>query len=194
MLKKILIGLAVLVAVFVAVVVTRPDTFQVERSHTVAAPASVTYAQVADFRNWKAWSPWEKLDPAMKTSFSGTLGEVGSTYAWSGNKDVGIGKMTVTEAKPGESVRIKLEFVEPYASTSDSVFTFVPQGAGTQVKWVMSGDHNFMSKAMCLFMDMDAMIGKDFEKGLAQLSTHAEAAAKRQAAEAAAAAAAAPQQ
>jgi hypothetical protein len=185
MLKKILIGLAVLVAVFVAVVVTRPDTYQVERAQTVAAPAGVAYAQVADFRNWKAWSPWEKLDPAMKTSFGGTPGEVGSTYSWSGNSDVGIGKMTVKEAKPGELVRIQLEFIEPYAATSDSVFSFVPQGAGTQVKWVMKGDHNFMSKAMGLFMDMDAMIGKDFEKGLAQLSTHAEAAAKRQAAEAA---------
>lgn len=194
MLKKILLGVAVLLAVLVAVIVTRPDTFQVERTQTVAAPAAVAYAQVADFRNWKAWSPWEKLDPAMKTSFSGTLGEVGSTYEWSGNSDVGIGKMTVTETKPGESVRIKLEFIEPYASTSDSVFTFAPQGAGTQVKWVMKGDHNFMSKAMGLFMDMDAMIGKDFEKGLAQLSTHAEAVAQRQAAEAAPAAVAAPQQ
>lgn len=175
MLKKILIGLAVLVAVLVAVIVTRPDTFQVERAQTMAASPAVAYAQVADFRNWKVWSPWEKRDPAMKTSFGGTLGEVGSTYEWAGNSEVGVGKMTVVEARPGEMVRIKLEFTEPYVSTSDSVFTFTPEGAGTKVKWVMSGDHNFMSKAMCLVMDMDAMIGKDFELGLAQLRTHAEA-------------------
>ena len=191
MLKKILISVAVLVAILVAVIATRPDSFQVERAVTVAAPAAVAHVQVADFRNWKRWSPWEKLDPAMQTSFGGTLGEVGSTYSWKGNKDVGVGKMTVTEVKPGELVRVKLEFIEPFPSTSDSVFTFTPEGGGTQVKWTMSGPHNFMSKAMTLFMDMDAMIGKDFEKGLADLRTHSEAEAKRLAADAAAPAAAA---
>ena len=177
MLKKILIGLAVLIALFAALVATRPDTYQVERAQAVAAPPAVAYAQVADFRNWKAWSPWEKLDPAMKTSFGGTFGEVGSTYAWSGNSDVGVGQMTILEVKPGELVRVKLEFTEPFAQVSESVFTFAPQAAGTQVRWTMTGPHNFISKAMCLFMDMDAMIGKDFEKGLAQLGTRAEAVA-----------------
>jgi hypothetical protein len=176
MLKKILIGLAVLIAVLVAFIATRPDTFQVERAQTMAASPAAAYAQVVDFQKWKVWSPWEKLDPAMKTWFTGTLGEVGSTYEWKGNSDVGAGKMTVLEAKPGELVRIKLEFTEPFAQTSDSVFTFIPEGAGTKVKWTMTGENNFVSKAMCLFMDMDAMIGKDFEKGLAAMRTQAEAA------------------
>lgn len=177
MLKKILLVLVVLIAGFLAYVATRPDEFRVERSTTVAAPASAIYPQIANFRAWEAWSPWEKLDPAMKREFGGADGEVGSTYSWSGNSDVGSGKMTLVEAVAPSKVGIRLEFVEPFASTSSAVFALAPEGDGTRVTWTMDGEHNFMSKAMCVFMDMDKMVGGDFEKGLASLKTVGEAAA-----------------
>ena len=176
MLKKILIGAAVVIAAFLAFVATRPAEYTVARELLVPAPAAVAYAQVADFRQWKGWSPWEKLDPQMKTTFEGTPGTVGSVYAWTGNKDVGTGKMTLLEAKSGELVRIELAFVEPFASTAQNTMTFRPEGAGTRVRWTMSGVNNFVGKAMCMFMDMDKMIGNDFEKGLNALKTVAESA------------------
>jgi Polyketide cyclase / dehydrase and lipid transport len=179
MLKKILIGAAVVIAAFLAFVATRPAEYEVAREALIPAPAAVAYAQVADFHKWDAWSPWAKLDPQMKTSFEGTPGAVGSSQSWTGNKDVGTGKMTLLEAKPGELVRIKLEFVEPFADTADNTITFRPEGAGTRVRWSMAGVNNFMEKAMCVFMDMDAMIGKDFEKGLAQLGAVAQAEAAK---------------
>jgi uncharacterized protein YndB with AHSA1/START domain len=179
MFKKILIGAAVVIAAFLAFVATRPDHYEVARELLIPAPAAVTYAQVADFHQWKAWSPWEKLDPQMKTTHEGTPGTVGSSYAWTGNKDVGTGKMTLLEAKPGELVRIQLAFIEPFASTADNTMTFRPEGAGTRVRWSMAGKNNFVGKAMCVFMDMDKMIGKDFEKGLAQLSAVAQAEAAK---------------
>ena len=182
MLKKILFVVTAALVAFVGFVFTRPDTYEVSRSALVAAPAAVAYAQVADFHKWEAWSPWGKLDPAMKTTFEGTPGEVGSSYAWTGNKDVGSGKMTLTEVKPGELVRIKLEFIEPFAAVSDTRFRFQPEGAGTQVQWSMVGQSGFVTKAMGVFMNMDAMIGKDFEKGLAQLDAASRAEAARLAA------------
>jgi hypothetical protein len=187
MLKKILIGAAVVIAAFLAFVATRPDHYEVAREQLVPAPAAVAYAQVADFHRWDGWSPWAKLDPQMKTTFEGAPGAVGSTYAWVGNKDVGSGKMTVLEARPGELVRIRLEFVEPFASVADTTIRFQPEGAGTRVRWSMAGENNFVGKAMCVFMDMDKMIGKDFEKGLAQLSAVAQAEAAKPSAGAAAA-------
>jgi hypothetical protein len=186
MLKKILIGAAVVIAAFLAFVATRPSQYEVSRTQLIPAPAAVAYAQVADFRQWPAWSPWDKLDPQMKTTIEGAPGTVGSTYAWTGNKDVGTGKMTILEAKPGELVRIRLEFVEPFASVAENTLSFQPEGAGTRVRWSMAGENNFVGKAMCVFMDMDKMIGKDFETGLAQLSAVAQAEAAKGAAGAAA--------
>ena len=186
MLKKILVGAAVVIAAFLAFVATRPAEYTVARELLVPAPAAVAYAQVADFRQWKGWSPWEKLDPQMKTTFEGTPGTVGSVYAWTGNKDVGTGKMTLLEARPAELVRIELAFVEPFASTAENTMSFRPEGAGTRVRWTMSGVNNFVGKAMCMLMDMDKMIGKDFEKGLAQLSAVAQAQAAKGSAGAAA--------
>jgi hypothetical protein len=177
MLKKILLVLLVVVVGFLAYVATRPDEFRVERSATIAAPASAVYPQIADFRAWEAWSPWEKLDPAMKREFGGAAGEPGSTYSWVGNSDVGSGKMTLVEAAPSSKVGIRLEFIEPFASTSTTTFALAPEGDGTRVTWTMDGRHNFVSKAMCVFMDMDKMVGGDFEKGLASLKSVGEAAA-----------------
>jgi hypothetical protein len=180
--KKIGIGFGVVIAVLLIAIVTRPAKYHVERSTTIAAPADVVYAQVSDFRKWEAWSPWAKLDPQMKTTYEGTQGAVGARYAWTGNDDVGSGHMTVAAVKPNESVEIKLEFIKPFASTTANGFKLEPAGKDTKITWHMDGDNDFVGKAFCLFMDMDAMIGKDFEKGLTDLKKVAEAAPKAPAA------------
>jgi hypothetical protein len=171
MLKWILLSVAGIVVVFIVVVALQPADFKVERSATLRAPASAAFAQVNDFQNWRGWSPWEKIDPALKRSYDGPKAGTGAIYAWQGNKDVGEGRMTITESRPGELVRIKLEFFKPFAATNTAVFSFKPAGDSTAVTWTMTGRNNFLSKAMCLFMDMDKMVGGMFEQGLAQMKT-----------------------
>lgn len=179
MIKKILIGLVVVIAILVVVILLQPATYQVERSTTINAPANVVFAQVNDFHKWNAWSPWAKLDPAMKQTFEGAPAGTGAVYTWVGNKEVGEGRMAITESHPSDLVRIKLDFLKPFAASSTTDFTFTPQGNQTLVKWKMTGDNNFMSKAFHLVMNMDKMIGGDFEKGLAQMKVVAEAAPKQ---------------
>lgn len=186
MLKKIGIAVGALIVIFLVVVATRPATFKIERSLAVAAPPGTVFALVNDFHKWNDWSPWEKLDPAMKKTFSGAESGVGAVYAWVGNDDVGEGRMTLVESKPAESLLIKLEFIKPFAATNDTIFTFKPEGAGTTVTWTMAGNNDFMGKAFSMFMDMDSMIGADFVKGLNGIKGLAEAEVKK-AAEAAAA-------
>ena len=179
MIKKILLGLVVIVVVLCIVIALQSSTYHVERTATVNAPAPVVYAQVNDFHNWNAWSPWAKLDPAMKQTFEGAPAGNGAIYTWNGNKEVGQGRMLITESHPSELVKIKLDFIRPFAGTSDTVFTFKPAGNQTTVTWSMSGDKNFIAKAFHLFVNMDKMIGGDFEKGLAQMKAVAEATAKQ---------------
>jgi hypothetical protein len=178
MLKKILIGLVAIVAVFAVVVALQPSEYRVARSTTVSAPAPDVFAQVNDFHNWDAWSPWAKLDPAAKATFEGPPAGQGAVFAWSGNDKIGEGRMTLTESRPAELVRIKIDFVKPFAGTSTSEFTFKPAGNQTAVTWIMSGQNNFIARAMCLFVSMDKMLGGEFEKGLAQMKSVAEAAKK----------------
>lgn len=179
MLKKIALSLLVLVVVLSAVVATRPDGYRVERSAVIAAPPAVVFALVEDFHKWAGWSPWEKLDPDMQRSFAGPRAGVGATYAWAGNDKVGEGRMTIAESVPAQRIGITLQFLKPWESTSDTLFTFAPDGAGTRVSWAMQGRHNFMSKAFSLFASMDSMVGPDFEKGLAALRSLAEAEAQK---------------
>ena len=167
--KIILIGLAALVAVFLVIVALQPSDFRFERSATMRAPAAAPYAQVNDFQKWRDWSPWEKVDPQLKRSYEGPPAGTGAQYAWVGNKDVGEGRMTIVESKPGELVRIKLEFFKPFAAVNDAQFSFKPAGDGTAVTWSMTGQNNFLAKAICLFVDMDQMVGGMFEQGLAQM-------------------------
>jgi uncharacterized protein YndB with AHSA1/START domain len=167
--KKTLLGLVVAVAALAAFVASRPDRYRVERSAVLAAPPERAYARVADFHAWEAWSPWARLDPAMKTTFGGVAGAAGATYEWSGNDKVGRGRMTIREASPPARLAILLQFFEPFASEADTTFTFAPEGAGTRVTWAMEGQASFVAKAMCLVKSMDAMIGPDFEKGLAAM-------------------------
>ncbi len=177
MLKKILLVVVALVAALVVVVAAQPATYKVVRTASIAAPQSDVFSLVNDFHRWDAWSPWAKLDPAMKTSYDGPAAGTGAIYSWTGNDKVGEGRMTVLESKPGELVRIKLEFLKPFAQSSLTEFALAGQGSSTSVTWSMSGDNNFIAKGMCLFMGgMDKMIGPDFERGLAQLKTAAESA------------------
>jgi len=175
MLKKILIALVIVVAGLAVVIALQPATFRVTRTATIAAAPADVFALVNDFHQWDAWSPWAKLDPAMKTSYAGAAAGQGAVYSWVGNSDVGEGSMTITDSQPASRVNIKLEFIKPFASVADTVFEFAPASAGTTVTWTMSGDNNFLSKAFCLFTGgMDGLIGPDFEKGLAQMKAVAE--------------------
>ena len=182
MIKKILLAIGIviiaLVVVFVCIVALQPAHYRVQRSATVNAPASVVFAQVNDFHKWNAWSPLAKLDPAMKQTFAGAPSGTGAVYTWAGNSQVGEGRMTITESHPSDLIKIKLEFMKPFAATNATDFTFKPQGNQTAVTWTMDGDNNFTGKAFSLFMNMDKMVGGDFEKGLAQMKAVAEAAPK----------------
>jgi hypothetical protein len=178
MARKILIGVAVVIVLLLLVILTRPATYHVERSTAMAAPPENAFAQVNDFHAWPAWSPWEKLDPQMKKNFEGPPAGVGSKYAWAGNDQVGEGRMTIEKSEKPSTVGIKLEFLKPFESTSTTTFTFAPAAGGSKVTWAMDGENDFMGKAASLFMDMDKMIGADFEKGLAAMKTAAESAPK----------------
>lgn len=178
MLKKILIGFGALFALLLIVISLQPETFHVERSISMAAPPEAAFAQVNDFHAWSAWSPWEKLDPGMKRTHDGAPAGVGAKYAWVGNKDVGEGRMTVEKSEPGKLVSIKLEFLKPFEATNQATFTFEKTPEGNKTTWAMDGKNNFISKAMSLVMNMDKMIGPDFERGLASMKTIAETAAK----------------
>lgn len=170
MLKWILVGVAAVAAIFAIAVALQPPDFHIERSATMRAPAAAAFAQVNDFHNWRAWSPWEKLDPALKRSYEGPQAGAGATYAWQGNRDVGEGRMTIVESRPGELVRIKLEFFKPFAATNTAEFSFEPSAdGGTAVTWSMSGRNNFLARAICVFVNMDRMVGDMFEQGLAQI-------------------------
>jgi hypothetical protein len=171
MLKKTVLVLAALVLLFLIVVALQPSSYRVARSVRIPASASELFGQVNDLRQFQTWNPWAKVDPAAKNTYAGPATGVGSSMSWAGNKNVGEGRMTITESRPAELVRVKMEFIKPFASTADAEFTFQPQGNETEVTWSMSGRKNFMSKAICLFMSMDRMIGGQFEKGLADLKS-----------------------
>ncbi len=178
MLKKILLGLAVIVVIFVIVVATRPSEFRVSRSATINAPAAAVFPHVNELKKWEPWSPWMKLDPAAKSTFEGPAAGQGAIMSWAGNNQVGEGKMTITESKPNELVRFHLEFYKPMAGTSEAEWTFKPEGNGTTVTWSMTGKNNFIGKAMCMFMDMNQMIGGQFDQGLASIKSIVESTPK----------------
>ena len=180
--KKILIVLAALAAIvvlFLIVVAMQPSEFRVTRSASVATGPAEVFPHVNELRKWDAWSPWTKLDPNAKNSFEGPAAGTGAAMTWAGNNEVGEGRMTITESRPNELVRFRLEFYKPMAGTSDAEFTFKPQGNQTEVTWTMTGKNNFIAKAMCMVMNMDKMIGGQFEQGLASLKSIAEGPTKK---------------
>lgn len=164
-----LAGGAVALALFAAYVATRPAEFRIERSATVPAPPRAVFDQVNDFRNWAAWSPWAELDPNMRLDITSPSAGVGAGYAWEGNKQAGKGWMTITDSRPGEFVGIDLHFEKPIRADNRAEFTFTPAAGGTTVRWVMTGKKNFLFKAFHLLVDVDKMVGRDFEKGLTSL-------------------------
>jgi hypothetical protein len=176
MLPTILIVLGAIIVVIVAIVAMQPSEFRVTRTATISAPASAVFTQVNDFHNWEAWSPWAKLDPAAHTTFEGAPAGTGAGFTWAGNKQVGAGRMTITESRPSDLVRIKLEFMRPFKANNTAEFTFKPDGQQTIITWTMTGHNNFMGKAFCLFVNMDKMIGADFDKGLASMKSVSESA------------------
>jgi uncharacterized protein YndB with AHSA1/START domain len=174
MLKKVLLGLVVIATVLVALALTRPDTFEVRRTIVVNAPPAKVAGYLNDFHQWTVWSPWERLDPAMRRTYSGPPRGQGAVYAWSGNDEVGEGRMEIVDDGAPTRIVIRLDFVKPFASQNETVFELTPQGNGTQVTWTMSGPTPFISKLVGLFVSMDDMIGDDFDKGLRQLKAAAE--------------------
>ena len=178
MLKKALIGIAAVLGVLVIVIATRPSAFHIERSIEIASPPEAAFAQVNDFHMWSAWSPWEKLDPQMKRTFDGAASGVGAIYSWVGNDKTGEGRMTIEKSAKPSAIAIKLEFFKPWTATNEATFTFAPSPGGTKATWAMDGENNFGMKAATLFMNMDKLVGGDFERGLEALKSVAESAPK----------------
>jgi hypothetical protein len=172
----ILIALAAIVVLLLLLAAMQPSNFRVERTATISAPPSAVFAQVNDLHKWEAWSPWAKLDPSMKLTYEGAPAGTGAGYYWNGNSNVGEGRMTITESQPHDLVRIKLDFMRPFAGTNDVAFTFKPDGNQTRVTWSMAGTKNFIVKVFGLFMSMDKMIGGMFDKGLGRLKEITESA------------------
>jgi uncharacterized protein YndB with AHSA1/START domain len=171
MLIKILAFLVVLIIVFLVIVALQPSEFRVTRIATIAAAPAAVFEQVNDLHKWQAWSPWAKLDPNAKNAFEGPPAGACAAFSWAGNKQVGEGRMTITESRPNELVRFKLDFLKPFTATNVAEFTFRPEGAQTVVTWSMTGTNNFMFKAVGLFMNCDKMLGGQFEQGLANLNS-----------------------
>lgn len=174
----ILLALAIIAILFFVLLVGRPDEFKVVRSATMTASPATVFEQVNDFHKWDAWSPWAKLDPACKNTFSGAAAGKDAGFAWDGNNKVGAGRMTITESQSPELIRINLEFLRPFKATNTTEFTFQPRGNQTLVTWAMSGKNSFMFKVFGVFVDCDKMVGKDFERGLTNLKSMVEPAAK----------------
>jgi uncharacterized protein YndB with AHSA1/START domain len=161
--------LVIVIAVLAGVIAMQPENYSYTRSAVFNAAPAAVFAQVNDFHKWEAWSPWAKLDPNAKNTFEGPAEGAGSSFAWDGNNQVGAGKMTITESTPPSRIVLKLEFIKPFPGTSQTEFTFMPEGNGTKMTWTMSGKNNFIGKAMGLIMNCEKMIGEQFEKGLSNL-------------------------
>ena len=163
--------LAIAIAAILIRAATRPNTLRVERAIDIKAPAERIFPLISDFHQWLKWSPYEQKDPAMKRSYGGAESGKGAIYAWDGDKNVGSGRMEILEATAPSKIVIKLDFFKPFEGHNTAEFTMLPQGDGTHVTWVMHGPANFMSRLIQMFINLDKMIGRDFEAGLAKLKT-----------------------
>jgi hypothetical protein len=174
MFKKIAIFIAILIAGILIFAATRPDTFRIERSTSIKAPPEKIFPLINGFHSWEVWSPWEKIDPAVKRSYSGVDSGKGAVYAWQGNKDIGQGRMEIIETTPSSKVVIKIDFIQPFEAHNTIEFTLERQGDAAKVTQAMYGPSPFVSKLMGLFCSMDKMVGQKFEEGLASLKAIAE--------------------
>ena len=166
--------LAIAIAIVLVLAATKPDRFSVQRATTVKALPETIFPLISDFHQWRSWSPYEHKDPAMKRSYSGAASGKGAVYAWDGNKNVGSGRMEILDASAPSKVVIKLDFFTPFEGHNTAEFTMLPQGDATNVTWLMHGPAPFMNKLMQVFMNLDHMIGKDFEVGLANIKAISE--------------------
>lgn len=174
--KQILLGLTGVLLALAAIVAVQSPDFKITRETVVQAPAEAVFAQVNDFHLWQAWSPWAKMDPQAKNVFSGPPSGRGATFSWDGNNQVGAGTMVISDSQPPSRILIQLEFSKPFAGSNIAEFTFVPEGPeATKVTWTMTGRRNFLTGFICLFLNMDKMVGGEFEKGLAQIKSIVEA-------------------
>jgi uncharacterized protein YndB with AHSA1/START domain len=174
MFKIIAIIVAILIAGVLILAATRPDTFRVQRGTSIKAPPEKIFALINDFKSWGAWSPWEKKDPAMTRTFGAATSGKGAVYAWEGNKEVGQGRMEIAESSPPSKLTLKLDFVKPFEAHNIVEFTLAPVGDATNLTWAMRGDTPYFAKIIHVFINMDRMVGKDFETGLANLKALAE--------------------
>jgi uncharacterized protein YndB with AHSA1/START domain len=164
----------VLLAAILGYAATRPGAFRVQRFKTIQAPPAKIFELIDDFHNWASWSPWEKLDPAMKKTFTGGVRGKGAVYAWAGNNKAGEGRMEITDTSPGSMITIKLDFLKPFEGHNTAEFTLEAQGEFTNVTWAMYGPVPYVMKVMTIFFSMDNLIGKDFEAGLNNMKAIAE--------------------
>jgi uncharacterized protein YndB with AHSA1/START domain len=172
--KTVSIIVLALIAAVLAYAAFRPGSFEVRRAATIQAPPEKIFPLINDFHQWSAWSPWEKMDPAMKRTHTGAAAGKGAAYAWEGNSKVGQGRMEITESSPPSRIAIQLDFIKPFEGHNVAEFTLVPQNGATQVHWAMRGPSPYVARLMGIFFNMDKMIGQDFEAGLANLKAAAE--------------------
>ncbi|MGH8528672.1 MAG: SRPBCC family protein [Nevskiales bacterium] len=175
MLKTIAIVIVVLIAAVLIYAATKPDSFRVERSASIKAPPEKIFPHVNDLHAHTAWSPWEKKDPAMKRRHSGAPSGKGAVYEWDGNKEIGQGRMEITESTPPTKAVFAMHFIKPFEAHNTAEFILESQGDSTKVTWAIYGPQPYMSKVFSLFFSMDKMIGKEFESGLASLKALTEA-------------------
>jgi hypothetical protein len=174
MFKKIALVLVVLIVALLAYAATRPDAMHVERVASIKAPPGKIFPLINDFHSWRSWSPYEKLDPAMKRGYSGAANGKGAVYEWDGNSQAGQGRMEITNTSAPSHVTIALDFIKPFEGHNVARFALVPHGDSTTVTWAMDGPSPYVAKLMGVFVNMDTLIGKDFETGLANMKAIAE--------------------
>jgi hypothetical protein len=174
MLKIIFLVIALAIAGLLIAAAFRPDAFRIERRIRIKAAPATIFALIDDFRRWTAWSPWEKMDPALKREYSGPASGLDSAYAWEGNNKVGKGQMRIIESTPPSRIRVQLDFLKPFEAHNTAEFTLQPLGEETEVVWAMYGPQPYLSKLMGMVFSMEKLVGKDFEKGLADLKASAE--------------------
>jgi hypothetical protein len=166
--------LVVVLGVVLAYAATRPDVFRVQRTASIKAPPDRIFPLINDFRRWSSWSPYERKDPAMKKTYSGAAAGTGAVYAWEGDRSVGSGRIEIADTAPPNRIAIKLDMIKPFAAHNRVEFMLEPKGESTEVTWAMNGHTPYLAKIMHVFLDMDRMVGRDFEAGLASLKALAE--------------------
>jgi hypothetical protein len=174
MIKKILAGVAILLALILIYAAFKPGEFHVQRTLSMQASSEKIFPLINDYHNWSSWSPYERLDPNMKRTLSGPPSGQGAIYEWSGNNKAGAGRMEITQSVPSSKIAIKLDFSKPFEGHNIAEFTLQPKGNSTDVTWAMSGPMPYAAKVMTTFINMDKMVGNEFETGLANMKAVAE--------------------